>query len=297
MRKHQRNSILCPNCRRLISLDEQRCPYCGEARPGSILKNNIWTRGLKGPEQLIKSVIYLNVGMYIISLLFNPSASSLTMNPLTFLSPGSESLFILGATGTVPIDNFQYILRSIGATPIALDYLPRWWTLVSANYLHGGILHIFFNMVAFRQLAPLVIQEFGAYRTVIIYTVGGLIGFWISYLAGITLTIGASAAVCALIGASLYYGKSRGGDYGRSIYKQIGGWALGLFVFGLLVPGINNWGHGGGIAAGALLGFLLGYHDRSPERLIHKTLAGICAGLTVCILAWALFTGFYYRFI
>ena len=274
----QRNSILCPNCRRLISLDEQRCPYCGVTRPGSILKNNIWTRGLKGPEQLIKGVIFLNVGMYIISLLINPSAFGLTTNPLTFLSPDGFSLFLLGATGTIPIDRFG-----------------RWWTLVSANFLHGGILHIFFNMFAFRQLAPLIIQEFGAYRTVILYTLGGTIGFFVSYLAGVERTIGASAAVCALIGASLYYGKSRGGSYGRAIYKQIGVWALFIFIFGLLVPGINNWGHGGGLAAGALLGFLLGYRDRSPERLIHKLLAGICAGLTVCILVWAVSSAVYYR--
>ena len=279
MRKHQRNSILCPNCRRLISLDEKRCPHCGEARPGSILKNNIWTRGLRGPEQLIRSVIYLNVGMYIVSLLFNPTGSSLTTDPFTFLSPDGYSLFYLGATGTIPIDQFG-----------------RWWTLVSANFLHGGILHIFFNMVAFRQLAPLIIQEFGAYRTVIVYLLGGTLGFLVSYLAGVEKTIGASAAVCALIGASLYYGKSRGGEYGRAIYKQIGVWALMLFAFGFLVPGINNWGHGGGIAAGALLGFLLGYRDRSPERLVHKLLAGVCAFLTVCILAWAILSALIIRF-
>lgn len=278
MRKHQRNSILCPNCRRLISLDEKRCPHCGEARPGSILKNNIWTRGLRGPEQLIKTVIYLNVGMYIVSLLFNPTGSSLTTDPFTFLSPDGYSLFFLGATGTVPIDQFG-----------------RWWTLVSANFLHGGILHIFFNMVAFRQLAPLIIQEFGAYRTVILYLLGGTLGFLVSYLAGVERTIGASAAVCALIGASLYYGKSRGGEYGRAIYKQIGVWALMLFAFGFLVPGINNWGHGGGIAAGALLGLLLGYRDRSPERLVHKMLAGVCAFLTVSILAWAVVSAIFYR--
>ena len=279
MRKHQRNSILCPNCRRLISLDEKRCPHCGVGRPGSILKNNIWTRGLRGPEQLIKSIIYLNVGMYIVSLLFNPTGSSLTTNPFTFLRPDGYSLFFLGATGTVPIDQFG-----------------RWWTLVSANFLHGGILHIFFNMVAFRQLAPLIIQEFGAYRTVILYLLGGTLGFLVSYLAGVERTIGASAAVCALIGASLYYGKSRGGEYGRAIYKQIGVWALMLFAFGFLVPGINNWGHAGGIAAGALLGYLLGYRDRSPERLVHKLLAGVCALLTVCILAWAILSALFIRF-
>ena len=278
MGNSQRRSILCPNCRRLISLDEDRCPYCGISRPGSVLKNNFWTRALNRPEQLIKAVIYLNIGMYALALFYIPSKSSLSVGLFTFLSPDFKSLLYLGATGTIPIDQSG-----------------RWWSLLSASYLHAGILHIFFNMVAFRQLAPLVIQEFGTYRTVVIYTVGGTVGFFVSYLAGVRFTVGASAAVCALIGASLYFGKSRGGTYGQMIYKQIGGWALMIFLFGFLVPNINNWGHGGGLVAGVLLGYLLGYRERSPERLPHKTLAGICAGLTVCVLAWAVFSALFYR--
>ena len=77
----------------------------------------------------------------------------------------------------------------------------RFWTLVSANYLHGSILHIFFNMAALRQLGLLVAREYGVYRMFIIYTLGGIIGFFISYLASVSWTIGASAAVCSLAGS------------------------------------------------------------------------------------------------
>ena len=70
-------------------------------------------------------------------------------------------------------------------------------------------------------------------------------------------------------------------------------WALALFVFGLLVPGINNWGHGGGILAGILLGFSLGYQDKSRERLVHKSAAVICLIVTAAVLAWAVTTGAY----
>jgi rhomboid protease GluP len=185
---------------------------------------------------------------------------------------------LLGATGTIPI-----------------DHLHRWWSLVSANYLHGGIFHILFNMLALRQIAPLVLREYGVNRMVILYTLSGVIGFFVSYLAGVMLTIGASAAVCGLIGATLYYGKSRGGAYGQAIYRQIAGWALGILVFGFLIPGVNNWGHGGGIGAGIVLGLLLGYQERKRERLFHKTLAGICVLLTVMILVWAVVSGIYYR--
>ncbi len=185
---------------------------------------------------------------------------------------------VLGSTGTVPIDQWH-----------------RWWTLVSANYLHGGILHILFNMMALHQIGPLVQREYGANRLIIIYTFGGVIGFFVSYLAGVRFTLGASAAVCSLIGASLYYGKSRGGTYGHAIYRQISGWVLGLFLFGFLVPGINNWGHGGGIGAGIILGLLLGYQERIRENLLHKILAAICVIFTIVILLWATTSSFYYR--
>ena len=279
MADHKRQSLLCPNCKKLISISEKKCPYCGTANPAAWWKNNIWTRGFSNPYLLVKSIIGVNIGIYVISLLLNPKGFGLALNPLTFLSPSGQVLELLGATGKVPIDAYQ-----------------RYWTLVSANYLHAGILHIFFNMAAFRQLGLLVSREYGAYRMFIIYTLGGVIGFFISYLAAVPWTIGASASVCSLAGALLYYGKSRGGVYGRALYKQIGIWVIILFLFGIMVPVINNWGHGGGIAAGIGLGFLLGYQERKKENIFHKMLAGGCVIITILILAWAVLAGIYIRF-
>jgi rhomboid protease GluP len=279
MPNHKRQSLLCPNCKKLISISEKKCPYCGTGNPAAWWKNNIWTRGFSNPYLLVKSIIGVNIGIYVISLLLNPKGFGLALNPLTFLAPSGQILELLGATGKVPIDAYQ-----------------RYWTLISANYLHGGILHIFFNMVAFRQLGLLVSREYGAYRMFIIYTVGGVIGFFISYLAAVPWTIGASASVCSLAGALLYYGKSRGGIYGRALYKQIGIWIIILFLFGIMVPMINNWGHGGGLAAGIGLGFLLGYQERKKENVFHKLLAGSCAIITILILGWAILSGFYIRF-
>jgi len=150
-------------------------------------------------------------------------------------------------------------------------------------------------MAALRQLATVVNREFGVYRMFVIYALSGFIGFLISYLAGVALTIGASASVCGLIGALLYYGKSRGGIYGRTLYRQVGTWVIFLFVFGLIVPGINNWGHGGGILAGIAAGFLLGYQEKKRESITHKILAAACAMVTVAVLAWAVGTSVYYR--
>jgi rhomboid protease GluP len=278
MKKKQRKAILCPNCRRLISPDEPRCPYCGVLRPGSPLQNNLLSRGFADGDRLIRLIVYTNIAMYIITLLFNPGFKQFSFNPLSMLAPNDRSLLLLGATGTIPIDR-----------------LHRWWSLIAANYLHGGILHIFFNMVALKQIAPLINREYGTYRMFAIYTLGGIAGFAASYLAGVALTIGASAAVCALIGAALYYGKSRGGLYGQAIYRQIGGWAIGLFVFGFIVPGINNWGHGGGIIGGILLGFGLGYNEKTKAHFHHKLIAGICIAGTLITLGWAVISGCYYK--
>jgi rhomboid protease GluP len=275
---YQRQSILCPNCRKLISSSEAKCPYCGIGRPGSWYKNNAWTRGFRDAGQFVNYMIAINVGMYIISILLNLKGTGLSMNPLTFLSPSNNSLFLLGATGTIPIDRYH-----------------RLWTLISASFLHGGILHIFFNMVALRQLAFLVNREFGVYRMFAIYTLSGIIGFWVSDLAGVAFTIGASASICGLVGAILFYGKSRGGVYGKNLYRQVAGWVVFIFVFGLLVPGINNWGHGGGILAGVALGYLLGYQEKKKENLFHKILAGACAAATVAVLIWAVSTAVYYN--
>lgn len=269
-------TILCPTCRKLISADEALCPYCGTSKPGSWTHNNFITRLFNDPVRFIKGIIYVNAGMFALAILLSFQGLSFSMNPLTFLSPDSRSLLLLGATGAVPINNMH-----------------RWWTLLSANYLHGGILHILFNMMAFRQISVLIIREYGLHRMFSIYTLGGIIGFWISYLAQTPFTIGSSAAICSLIGSALYYGKSRGGVYGQAIYRQIGGWVIVIFLFGFTIPGIDNWGHGGGIAAGILLGLLFGYHERKKETRLHKTLARLCALATVTVLFWAIGSCFY----
>jgi rhomboid protease GluP len=249
------------------------------ARPASPFKSFSLGPTFLGENWVFKSLIWINIAMFIISILLNPQTTGLDLNPLSFLAPDNRSLLLLGATGSIPIDRFG-----------------RWWSLVAANYLHGGILHIFFNLMALSQIAPLVQREYGRYRFIIIYTIGGIAGFYASYLAGVSFTIGASAALCALLGAAVYYGKSRGGIYGRAVYRQIGGWALAILAFGLLVPGINNWGHGGGFIAGAALGMALGYNENRSESRIHGLLAALLIGLTLLVLLWALVTAVYYRF-
>jgi rhomboid protease GluP len=65
------------------------------------------------------------------------------------------------------------------------------------------------------------------------------------------------------------------------------GWVIGLIVFGLIFPGINNWAHGGGLLSGIALSFVMGYNDNKQESAWIKLLAYVCILLTVLVLIWA----------
>lgn len=267
-------AMLCPRCRKIIGSNEITCSWCGYSRTQAWYRK-AWSSGVLDGEWLVKAIITANIVFFIVSL-FLSSKGRPSVFPFGMFSPDRTSLLLLGATGTVPIERFG-----------------GYWTLLTANYLHGGLLHIFFNLMALRQIAPWVTHEYGPARMFIIYTLGGVGGFYVSYLAGVPFTIGASAAICGLIGSLLYFGKSRGGAYGSAVYREVSGWVVGLILFGLVFPGINNWAHGGGLFSGMLLGRLLGYEERRRETDIHRALAFICAAATVAVLGWALFTSLY----
>jgi len=273
MNRPARKSILCPNCRKLISTDESRCPFCGIKAPGSRLKNNPLTRGWGSGERLIQLIIYANIAMFIFSLLISKGYGGGGFNLMRFLSPSPRAFSELGATGT-------WMVAQEG-----------WWTLISANYLHVGVIHILFNMMALYNIGPLVTQLFGTYRFFAIYTISGVGGFLVSYVVGINSTVGASAALFGLFGAAIYYGKSRGGVFGETIYKQIGGWAIYFIVLGFLVPQINNAGHIGGLVFGAICAFLIGYNEKKREGATHRIIASGCMVATLMVLLWMLFRG------
>ena len=228
------------------------------------------------PRQLIRGIIGVNVVMFLASLVFSTQPPGLTLNPFEALSPATNTLIFLGATGTIPMGHYQL-----------------WWSPATAGWLHGSLLHILFNMTALVQIAPLVTTTFGVHRMFIIYTVSSIAGFYLSFLAGVPVTIGASAAICGLIGATLYYGKARGGNFGQALFKQTMGWVVSLAVIGVLVPNINNWGHGGGLVAGAAAAWGMGYQEKSRESRWHLVVSLLFMGITLFLLfrslLWAIY--------
>src|SRR6185436_1211000 len=125
------------------------------------------------------------------------------------------------------------------------------WTVLSAGWLHGSLLHIVFNLMWVRDLGPAVGDVYGAGRMVVIYTVAGVCGFALSsvagaylpplpFLRGAQLTLGASASIFGLLGALVYYGRRTGS---RMVHGQALTYAAVMFVFGLIMPGTDNYAH------------------------------------------------------
>ena len=90
MTNQKQHALLCPNCRKLISQEEKKCPYCGMSNPGSGFNRLLALKGFDRPETFVKTIIGINIAMYIISLFINPSKSGMNFNPLTMLSPSSK---------------------------------------------------------------------------------------------------------------------------------------------------------------------------------------------------------------
>ena len=255
-------AILCPNCGRLTNADATVCLVCGRRNPG------MW--GFAGPlvrvfraRRFTDIITVACIAFYIASLVLDPRAALSPRGLFDAFSPGVEALFNLGATGSIPWS------------------LGRWWTLVTAIYLHGGLLHIIFNVLWIRQLGPAVEEIYGPSRMFVIFTLSGAAGFFASNALGHAFTIGASGSIFGLLGAIVAYGRKRGGTYGMMVLRQYGQWALILFIFGFFMPGVNNVAHAGGFIGGVLTGLALALAERRPERGVDYVLAAVCAGVTV----------------
>jgi len=255
-------------------VDAAVCFYCGARRPG------LWGFGplaarLIGRLDFARAVTIVCVAAYVASILLDPGAALVVpRSPFGLLSPGDHALLSLGMTG-------ELALRT-----------GRWWTLITAIYLHGSLLHIVFNLLWVRQLAPAVEQLFGTARLVVIFTAGGVAGFVLSNLASGAWTIGASGAVFGLLGAMVAYGRSRGGTFGTAVFRQYGQWAVMMFIFGFFMAGVNNWGHAGGFVGGYLTALAVGHGEGRTERGLDRVAALATVGVTLVAFALALWNGF-----
>ncbi len=261
--EHKAGARLCPNCRRLISVNAKECIHCGWKNYGLSGLSTGFDKVIRSLGGLTPLLIGFNVVLYLISLVLDLSSLFSVRGLFSLLAPSGSALYRLGMTGAVPLAQGQ------------------WWTLFTAIYLHGGILHIFFNMIWLRNIGYAVEEFFGISRAFIIWTAAGVAGFFASDLLQVPFTVGASGSIFGLLGALIYYGRHRGGTYGEALLRQVGSWALMAFVFGFLFPGVNNWAHAGGFAGGYLCAMLLRYQEIARERTGHRIAALLLAGITL----------------
>lgn len=128
----------------------------------------------------------------------------------------------------------------------------EWWRFFTPMFLHFGLTHLVMNMLSLYILGPLVERLFGKIRFLLIYFISGVYGVLASFLFSDGVSAGASGAIFGLFGALLFFGLIQKRFNVRIDLKQI----LVLVVFnlgyGLLIPGIDNYAHIGGLVGGFL---------------------------------------------
>lgn len=234
---------MCPHCRAFITTRDKVCPYCNERvgpraveirDPGAILGGFI-------PHARFVTMIILviNFGLYLATVVFSQS----TGQGGGFFSIDGQTLFAFGA---------KYRAAILG--------YGQWWRLVTAGFLHGGLLHIGMNSWVLFDLGAQVEEVYGASRMIAIYFLGTVFGFFLSTFWSSALSVGASAGIMGLIGAMIALGvHQRGSSAAGATHGMYVRWAVYMLIFGLL-PGlhIDNAAHIGGLAAGFGVAYLAG---------------------------------------
>jgi len=134
----------------------------------------------------------------------------------------------------------------------------QWWRLITPVLLHASLLHIGFNMYALYILGPELERHFGHIHFLILYLLSGFSGIVLSFLLTASPSLGASTAIFGLLGAQgvfVYRNQKLFGRRAQAMLRSI----LNIAVINLLIglsPGIDNWGHVGGLLGGSLFAWL-----------------------------------------
>jgi rhomboid protease GluP len=268
---------MCPHCRAFITTKDRVCPYCNETVGPSAAARNESSGGFIGgfiPQARFNTVMILliNAGLYAATSIYSMKAGRGDAMNLD-----SQTLVDFGAKFT------PYIA------------MGQWWRLVTAGFLHGGLLHILMNSWVLFDLGAQVEELYGASRMLVIYFISSVGGFYVSALWAAGPSVGASAALFGLIGAMIVMGmrhSSTLGDHVKGLYIR---WAIYGLLFGLL-PGLNidNAAHIGGLASGFVVAWLAG-QPRSADSLTERfwrVAAWMCILITaICFLKMYLWMG------
>lgn len=150
-----------------------------------------------------------------------------------------------------------YVLVMMGAKVDVLISQGQVYRLITCMFLHGGIMHLLFNMYALYCLGDLIEDVYGKVNYIIIYMVSGLCSSILSYMISPSISVGASGAIFGMFGAALIFALKKKNEIGTQFLNNMI-MVIGLnIVIGLTNSGIDNAAHFGGLIGGVILSFIL----------------------------------------
>ena len=258
---------ICPACGALVGISATRCHECGASLRFSLAALSKKFSGLFGEQEtpVTSALLIANFLMFGVTWVLTAQAGEAGgLHTLTGMS-GAAS-YQLGAS--LPL---LFLLQE-----------HQWWRLVTAMFLHGGLIHIGFNMMTLMQFGPALEELYGSARYLFLYVVTGAFGFLASAWMG-HFSVGASGALLGLIGAMLAVTSKRGGSFIRELRSRLITSVAILFMIGFWGGlGVDNSAHIGGFAVGFLLGKI--YTDRQPMNAAERNRAqalGWLAGIVI----------------
>jgi rhomboid protease GluP len=221
----------------------------------------------------------------------------------TYVILGFTVLIYLLQMASKMILNGDDLPLMLGARVTELIRAGQWWRFITPVFLHGSVGHIFFNMYALLSLGTFLERHFGHGRFVALYFLGAFAGNVFSFLLTDGYSVGASTAVFGLVAAEVIFFYQNRKLFGGQAKQAIGNAAviIAINLFIGLSPGIDNWGHVGGLLGGAMFAWFAGprwqvagihpdFHledQREPREIV----SGAAIALTVfgALAAWGLF--------
>ena len=242
---------LCPACGTLVGASATRCHQCGASMTFSLAAaSKSLSKLMPTTSPATYAILTLSCVMYGLSLLW-----TIRLNGMQ--APAGGGLGALMGFGAIDGN----ILMRLGASlPLPINLFQP-WRFVTAVFLHGSVMHIVFNMWVLMDIGPQIEELYGSARYLFIYVVTGIGGYVVSSTFG-KFSVGGSGALLGLIGVLLAITTGRRSAGMQMLRGQIIRWLIYIAVFGFLFPGIDNFAHAGGLAAGFVLGKIM--VDRAP---------------------------------
>jgi rhomboid protease GluP len=160
-----------------------------------------------------------------------------------------------------------YTLIKFGALYEPLVKAGEYYRLITAAFLHIGIVHLLMNMYALYVVGSQVENFLGHFKYLLIYFVSIITGSLLSIILNTnTISAGASGAIFGLLGALVYFGYHYRIYLGNTLQSQIIPIIILNLALGFMIPGIDISCHIGGLIGGTLITWAFGIDDKSTKE-------------------------------